>query len=167
MTQEQERQSLQFCGGALFFDHASGKIFVCHQVSLSASDTIHSKRLVEHEALECGITVKKCHANDGVFKAHEFKEALEDDHQIITKSGVGAHHQNGVAERAIGAIQSMAHVMLLHLQLHWPNKFDASSWLLALDYAAHIHNHLLCDIRNGLSPQEVFCGVVVGCEPLH
>ena len=96
-TRGRERQSMRYCGGTLFFDHASGKIFVRHQVSLSASETIDSKRSVEREAIQCGVKIKKYHADNGIFKAEEFEDALEEDYQTLTKSGIGAHHQNGNA----------------------------------------------------------------------
>ena len=53
-------------GGTLFCDHASGKIFVRHQVSLGASDTIASKRSVEREAMSHGIIIKTFAAEDTI-----------------------------------------------------------------------------------------------------
>ena len=77
---------------------------VRHQVSLAASDTIKSLFSVMHEAMEYGVKLKHFHTDNGIFKSKAFVEALKDNHQMITKSDVGAHHQNGVAERAIGTI---------------------------------------------------------------
>ena len=42
-----EAMSQRYVGGTLFYDHASGKIFVRHQKSLSAYDMINAKRSVE------------------------------------------------------------------------------------------------------------------------
>ena len=50
------------------------------------------------EAMEYGVKLKKFHTDNGIFKSDEFESALQDNYQLITKSGVGAHHQNGVAE---------------------------------------------------------------------
>ena len=72
---------------------------VRHQVSLVASDTIKSLFLVMREAMECGVELKRFHTNNGIFKSKAFVEALKDNCQMITKSGAGAHHQNGVAWR--------------------------------------------------------------------
>ena len=166
-TRGRESLSLRYVGGTLFFDHASGKIFVRHQKSLSARETINAKRSVEREALEHGVHVRKYHADNGVFQAAAFEQALIDDHQFISKSGVGAHHQNGVAERAIGTAQAMARAMLLHLRIHWPDEFDPALWPFALDYAVHVYNNLPYDIKNGLSPQEIFSGVINGTNPLR
>ena len=111
---------------------------VCHQVSLAASDTIESLFLVMHEAMEYGIELKHFHTNNGIFKSKAFVEALKDNYQMITKSGVGAHHQNGVTERATRTVQAMARAMLLHVQLHWPDEFDPSLWPFALDHLVEI-----------------------------
>ena len=81
---------------------------VCHRALLAASDTIKSLFSVMCEAMEYGVELKRFHTDNGIFKSKAFVEALKDNYQMITKSGVGAHHQNGVAERAIGAVQAMA-----------------------------------------------------------
>ena len=155
-------------GGTLFFDHASGKISVHHQRSLSAADTIQAKRDFERAALECGVTIKKYHTDNGIYDSAAFEDELEEgDFQAHTKSGVGAHHQNGVAERAIGTVHAMARAMLLHIRIHWPDEFDPALWTYALDYAVYIYNHLPFDVKSGLCPNEVFSGVVVGCKPLR
>ena len=41
--------------------------------------------------------------------------------QISRFAGVGAHHHNGVAERAIQTIMSIAQTMMLHVAIHWPD----------------------------------------------
>ena len=48
-----------------------------------------------------GVKVKTYHGDNGVFKAKAYKEDIEKIHQEMTYSGVGAHGQNGVAERSI------------------------------------------------------------------
>ena len=58
--------------------------------------------------MEHGVELKRFHTDNGIFKSKVFVEALKDNYQMITKSGAGAHHQNGVAERAIGTVQAMA-----------------------------------------------------------
>ena len=165
-TYGREAYKRRYCGGTLFYDHASGKIFINHQVSLDGSDTIRSKRKFEREALQCGVSIQKYHADNGIFTKQEFTEELENDNQYLSLSGVGAHHQNGVAERAIGTVQSMARSMLLHVRLMWPEQFDAALWPFAFDYAVHIYNHMPIHARQ-LSPQEIFCGTVLGCSALQ
>jgi len=155
-TQGRERQSSRYCGGTLFYDHASRKIFVRHQVTLSGSETVDSKRDVEREALSSGVMVKKYQADNGVFNSRDFEDALEDSDQTIQFSGVGAKNQNGAAERAIGITQNMARAMLLHVRIHWPSEFDPALWPFALDYAAWIYNHTPQSELADLTPEELF-----------
>jgi hypothetical protein len=163
-TRGMEKSHSQYCGGTLFVDHASGRIFVYHQSSLSGPATVAAKHALERESLQCGIEIKNFHTDNGIFKSHEFEDSLTDD-QYIDKSGVGAHHQNAVAEKNIARVQSMARSMLLHLRIHWPDEFSADLWPFALDYAVYIYNHFP---KGGKPlPMELFCGTKIGCKPLR
>jgi hypothetical protein len=80
--------------------------------------------------------------------------------QGIDFSGVGAHHQNGVANRHIHTATECARAMMQHLHLHWPDKFHQDLWLFALDYASWLHNYKP-KRDSGLAPikKYLFCGV--------
>ena len=95
LTQRQEKLTQKFCGGTLFYDHASAKIMVHHQFLLATSDAIKSFFSVLQEAMEHGVELKRFHTNNGMFKSKAFVEALKDNYQMITKSDAGAHHQKG------------------------------------------------------------------------
>ena len=110
----------KFCGGTLFVDLSSFHIWLKHQVSLSASDTIQAKILFEQFALNTGVSIQRYHADNGVFKSQAFLEELTKKCQTLTFSGIGAPHQNGVAERAIGVTQQMAQTVMLHTAMHSP-----------------------------------------------
>ena len=88
-------------------DHASGKIFIRHQVSLGASDTIASKHSVEHEASSHCVIIKKFHADNCIFDSGAFELKVEENNQQITFSGIGAQHQNAAAECA----PALAHLL--------------------------------------------------------
>lgn len=166
-TKGRERSEHKFCGGTLFYDHASGKIFIHHQSSLSSHETIKAKLAFEREAALCGFSIKKYRTDNGVFTSKAYQESL-DDAQYLDKSAVGAHHQNGVAEANIGRVQRMARAMLLHMRLHWPDEFSADLWPFALDYAVYIYNHVPSKGKPGVpSPAEFFCGTKIGCRPLR
>ena len=107
-------------GRTLFVDHASGYIKIYNQVSLGASDTIRSKELYELQAWKLGIQVKTYHGDNGIFKAQAYKDNLENRHQEMSYSGLGAHGQNGVAERVIQTVVHLARTMVLHQALLWP-----------------------------------------------
>ena len=106
-----ERESLRYVGGTIFVDHASGFVFVVHQVSFTATETIAAKRLFEQEMGRAQIKVKEYQTDNGVFKAASFLEAVENSGQKITFSGVGAQFQNGVAERSIKTVVEKARTL--------------------------------------------------------
>ena len=58
-------------------------------------------------------------------------------HQRITYAGVGAHHQNGVAERRIRVLQDLARAQMAHASQRWPEAMAANLW----PYAIRIANH--------------------------
>jgi len=113
-TRGKESASECYTGGTIYVDEASSMVFCVPQVSLTAAKTLHGKHLVEREALNCGVEVQTYHGDNGVFWSHKFLNDLEVHDQTIKFSGVGAHHQNGVAEHAICTITECAHTMILH-----------------------------------------------------
>ena len=60
----------------------------------------------------------------------------------MTYSGVGAHGQNGVAERAIQTIVHSARTMMLHMDILWPDQFDMRLWPFVMEHAVYLWNHL-------------------------
>jgi hypothetical protein len=88
-------------GGTIYVDHASGWMFHRPQKSLCAGDTIRGKQQFEQFAAEFDTSIKKFHTDNGVFCSDEFMAHVHSNKQKILFSGVGAHHQNGVAEQAI------------------------------------------------------------------
>jgi hypothetical protein len=149
-----EKPSNKYSGGTIYVDHASGKIFLHHQVSLRAGETLVGKRIFEREAHQCGFRVKKYHGDNGIFSSNEFRSDCLHKDQILDFSGVGAQHQNGRAERAIRTITSLARAMMIHSALHWPDVHDLSLWPMAMDHAVYIWNHL--PSADGLSAEEKF-----------
>ena len=113
-TRGREDPAKKYCGGTLFNDHASSKIDVFHQISLGASDTIRSKELYEQQAEEVVVNFLAYRGDNGVYKSKGFKDDLIRRGQTMTYSGVGAHEQNGVAERGIPTIVNSARTMMLH-----------------------------------------------------
>jgi transposase InsO family protein len=92
-----------------------------------------------------------------VFASKEFREHCTRLGQELSFSGVGAHHQNGVAERAIQTITNMARANMIHAQLHWPEWAFIDLWPLAMSYAIWVYNKI--PHHGGvLSPEELFCG---------
>ena len=75
---------------------------------------------VEREAAKIGVTIKSYHSDNGVFSLQEFHAHCQALNQKLTFSDVGAHHQNGIAERAIQTVMNMARANMIHATLHWP-----------------------------------------------
>ena len=150
-----ERSSLMYSGGTIFVDHASSFIFVQMQVGLTGHETVRAKHKFESLAKSNGIHINKYHGDNGIFKDAEWKSHLEKHYQTMDYSGVGAHHANGKAERAIQTIMNAARAMLIHSCIHWPGETDINLWPFAVKYAAYIWNHLP-DPKSEHSPEEIF-----------
>jgi hypothetical protein len=102
-------------------------MFLKHQASLNAGETVMLKRAFKREAMNSGVRIKAYHANNVPFNSEEWKRDMLSKCQELALSGSGAEHQNGVAERSIKKIGSWARDMLLHMVLHWPERADPSS----------------------------------------
>jgi len=87
-------------------DHASGLVHVAHQLTFTADETAQAKLAFEQMAAEHGVQMNAYQADNGIFRAREFLQQLQQ--QNIRFSGVGAHYQNGIAERAIQTVMSRA-----------------------------------------------------------
>ena len=156
----------KYGGGTIFCDHATGYIECHHQVSLRSTDTVISKRAFERTAKSCGVRIKSYHGDNGIFKSSEFQDALTKLEQQLKFSGVGAHHQNGVAERSIRTVTEKARTMMQHSYHHWPDEFQVHLWPFALDYACWLHNHTPSQ-THGWAPLELFCGTHIDCQHLQ
>lgn len=136
-------------------DHSSQFIFAENQVSLNAAETLCSKHNFEREALSSGVKIHSYHAENGIYHSKEFIVDLEKHGQHISFSGGGAHHHNGVAERTIQTVMTMARTILLHTMTYWPEETSINLWPMAIDYAIYLLN-FIPRTDSGLSPQEIF-----------
>ena len=143
-------------GGTIFVDHASGKISIQHQVSLSASESIKAKLRFEQEAAESGVRVSAYHSDNGIYSSNEFMAHLAGKKQPITFSGAGAAHQNAVAEQAIQTVTYMARTLLIHASMRSPEEtITANLWPMAMDYAVWVYNNVPKK-DTGLSPNDIW-----------
>jgi transposase InsO family protein len=158
-SRDRESEDKMFHGGTIFVDAASGRIKVKFQRGLSAPETLQSKMEFEREALSNGVTIKAYRTDNGTFTAQSVIDHIKDSDQTISFSGVGAQHQNGVAERAVKTVCEATRTIMLHAALRWPEAYDSSLWPMAMNYAIDILN----EVPRGtftLSPEEVFSSSV-------
>ena len=128
------------------------------QVSLRTGETVTGKHEFEKIAAQANVKIKSFRADNHPFRSKEFLADLEVQGQSITYSGVGAHFQNGVIERAQQTVCSWARAMMMHQLIHWEDGFDMALWPYAMEQAVYIWNHLPRE-DSGLSPSELFFGV--------
>ena len=77
-----------------------------------------------------GVTIESYHGDNGVYHAKDFVDLLSFNKQRINYC-VGAHHQNGIAERVIQTISNSARTMLLHGAIYWPAGVSMDLWPFA------------------------------------
>lgn len=115
--------------------------------------------MLERSANEEGIRIKAYHSDNGIFASDTFKTECTTHGQKLTFSGVGAHHQNGVAERNIKTISHWARANMLHAAYYWHEYANVKLWPQAVDYAVWVFNRLP-STTSGLSPNELWSSAV-------
>ena len=141
-TKGREKKKDQYTGGTIFVDHASQFVAIMHQISLKVGETLRSKRKFEQIMRDHGVKVKSYRADNVPFGNKLFREDVAANNQTIDFSGVGAHHQNGVAEHAIGTVTRFARTMMLQQAILWPDAASLKLWPFAMDHAVYIWNNL-------------------------
>ena len=152
-----EPMSQRYHGGTILVDHYSAFVYLGNQISMATGSTLATKHAFEHFARLHGVKIKKYRVDNQPFDSEEFKDDIALQEQELDFSGVGAHFQNGVAERAIQTVVTWARAMMMHQLQRWPEVFKESLWPFALEHAAYLWNNLPRH-RSGLSPLELFTG---------
>jgi hypothetical protein len=145
-----------FSGDRLFIDHASSFVHVEFQVHLNTAESLEAKDKFERMCRDVGV-VPRAYLSDngGNFTSAEYSKKVAASEQALRFAGVGAHHQNGNAERAIQTIMSVARTMMLHATIHWPDVADTALWPMAVAHAVFLHSHVP-NSSTGLAPSDVF-----------
>ena len=61
------KEKKKFCGGNLFYDHATEYILIHHQVLLNAGETVQSKEGFENEMANVSRKISSYHADNASF----------------------------------------------------------------------------------------------------
>ena len=134
-----------------------------HQVGFSAVETIWAKQNFERLCLDHGVIVNNYLADNQVFKTNAFVQHINEHQQQFRFCGTNAHHQNGIAKRAIQSVLNIARAMLLHAPVYWKDGAAADLWPMAINYATYMYN---LTPKNGFYPADVFFGDMVPCHHL-
>ena len=152
----------------IYVDQYSGYSFIWLQKSTGAEETLMGKRAFEAHARESGVRIKHYHADNGVFKARSWVAECERIGQRMTYAGVGAHHQNGVAERRIRVLQDLTRAQMAHASHRWPEAISANLWPYALRIANDEWNMAPgLRGRQGRSPAQIFHSTPVNRNLKH
>ena len=92
-TKGQELETEQYRGSTIAFDHNSGKIWVNHQVSLQAGETLQGKPIWKYDCAQYGFKVQSYHSDNIIFWSKEFQQDLKLRQQTIECSSPKRHCQ--------------------------------------------------------------------------
>jgi hypothetical protein len=112
----------RYKAATMFVDHYSQLTFAFMQLSTGAEETVWAKKAFKAYAKLHGVMIRHYHANNRRFAQNVWLNAVGSHRrqQTILFCGVGAHHQNGVAEKKIRDLQENARTMMLHASVRWP-----------------------------------------------
>ena len=132
----------RYRGASVFVDHATDFTYVHMHQHLTTDETIDAKHAFERLAEQHGVRILHYHCDNGRFADKAFVDDVRAAHQTITFCGVGAHHQNGIAERRIRDITENARTSLLHAAHRWPKAIAANLWPQAIKHVVNVRNSL-------------------------
>ena len=139
----------------LWIDHFSRFVYPYFQESTNTKETQEGKTALQRFAAKYNVRIDHIHADNGIFASADFIRHCVENQQTHSFCGVGAHWQNGIAERYIGVITSMARTFLLHAQSLWSDVITTELWPYCIRQAINFHN--VC-VRKGKTecPWELF-----------
>lgn len=142
---------------SFWVDHFSQFVYVTMHETKRAEELLRSKLEFEDFASKYNVNIRNIRADNGVYTAKCFQEACLKKQQTLTFCAVGAHWQNGIAERFIGSITQRARTILLHAMTRWPNVITEDMWPFAIRHAVTFHNASIRRDKN-VSPYKLFTG---------
>ena len=105
----------RYAGSIIFSDHYSDYTYVHMITSTSTEETMIAKRAYERVAKEHGVSLVRHYRADNLrFNDIQFQEDCKKNGQTFSYCGVGAHHQNGLAEAKNKTLSYGARKLLLH-----------------------------------------------------
>ena len=111
--------------------------------------------------------IKHYHADNGRFADNAWLQDIEHKGQTQSFCGVGAHYQNGVAEKRIRDLQESARTMMLHAAHKWPKAHSTALWPYAIRTANDNLNATPRSENTNKSPIELFSTTNAGPRYKH
>ena len=147
--------SARYVGATIFVDHFSDYVYVHLMRELTAEATLEAKNAWERLAGTHVVRIRRYRADNGRYSDPSFLQDIKNNGQLITFCVVGAHHQNGIAERKIRDLTGNARTQLVHAMHLWPGVIKQILWPFALKAVVRAHKKFKLD-SNHLSPEEKF-----------
>ena len=116
----------RYVGAILFTDNFSNSTFTYLIKSMSTEETLKGKIAYERVAKQFGVKIKAYCPDNLRFNDKDFMDHCNKADQEYTYCGVGAHHQNGIAEAKTKTVSYGARKILLHTRIKWPTVIKAS-----------------------------------------
>lgn len=102
------------------------------------------------------MTIKHYHADNGRFADNLWLADITTQGQSISFCGVGAHFQNGIAEKRIRDLTESARTMMLQAADKWPKAISVSLWPYAIRSANEVLNCTPRTDNDRQAPIEIF-----------
>jgi GAG-pre-integrase domain len=112
----------------VFVDSFSRASYVYLQQTSNAAETLEAKKQFESYAKTHNVHIKHYHADNGRFIGTAWQDHAKLMGQSLSYAGVGAHHQNGIAEKRIRDLQDLARSSLIHAIKRWPDAINTHLW---------------------------------------
>jgi len=152
----------------VYVDQYSRLEYAHLQKSSSGADTAEGKQTFEQYAADKGVTIQGYCADNGIFKENTWVQSCKDKKQTLKFAAVGAHHQNGYAERRIRELQDLARTMLIHANKRWPKSVTTNLWPYALRMANEVLNNTpSMQDKQRRAPLQIFAATKVAINPKH
>jgi hypothetical protein len=142
---------------SFWVDHYSQFVYITMHETKKAEELLRSKLEFEEFASKFGVNIKNIRADNGVYTAKVIQDSCAKKQQQLTFCAVGAHWQNGIADRFIGSIVQRARTLLLHAMAKWPSVVTEEMWPFALRHMVCFHNATVRRDKNE-SPYQLFTG---------
>ena len=109
-------------------DHSSDFVFHSMQTSADGYQTGDAKHKFKTFSKNCDMQIKHIHVDNKIVNNQLFKESCIATQQTQIFFVVRVYHQNGVDERKIKTVISIARSILLHAMMRWTHTLHLSFW---------------------------------------